>query len=132
MDIKDIQLPQGWEKDWVREYRKLKAYYKQETLKNNNPLFDMIFKKIAYYSVKLDCAMCYMEQDICPPNFIKDLNTLSNGFMRQIDQLLKYTMPIPKDSNYYRNLKKKVKPIGEMTDDEILEEIKRVESIARE
>jgi len=118
-----VKLPKGWEKDWIKQYRALKRYYQEEVLKNKNPIFDMIFKKIAYFSVKVDCAMAYMESDICPENFVENLQHLAMSFLRQVDQLLKYTQPLPK-------AKKALKPLGEMTDEEIRAEIERVESIA--
>lgn len=121
-----VKLPAGWEKDWVKEYRALKRYYQEEILKNHNPIFDMIFKKIAYFSIKTDCAMAFMENDVCPNNFVENLQHLSGSFIRAVDQLLRYTMPVPRPMGKLR------KPIVDMTDEEIRLEIARVEAIAKD
>jgi hypothetical protein len=131
--LMSIKMPPGWESDWVKEYRNIKNYYfgtkkKPGVIpkKEQSPIYDMVFKKLAYYSVKMDCAMVYMaDKDILLDeegwNFQEALNTYTNMFKKMLDQFMRYTHKLPPARD--KHAEKDPKDMG---DSQIDEELKRL------
>lgn len=123
--LASVRLPIGWQSDWSKEYRTIRNFYFGTAKKTGqikfNPLLDMVLKKIAYFSIKLECAMVYMEdRDDTAVHFSEALDHYASSFKRLVDQFLKYTEAVPRP-------KGKDKPPRVMTDEEINKEIKRME-----
>ncbi len=126
--IDEKSLPSDWQRLYRLEYRRIRSYYKK-FMRIDNPVYNIIFEKVAYISIKLryiesDEFAKNTEVDIEDPLFLKEYNNLISTLNKTMEQVMKYT-EVAKKSIKKEELRLSINAQS-MTDKELNEHLQQI------